>query len=185
MRFPPFLFGIGSTFMFVLVHRFPRKGQAPKERASVLWTDLALLAILLVSSVTIGWRAYVLVQLPIIFLASTVGVWLFYVQHQFEGVYWERHANWEFARSAILGASYYNLPKFLHWFTGNIGFHHIHHLNPRIPNYNLPRCHAENEVFWQARSLTVWQSLKSLRYRLWDEETRRLVGFRDIRRAQG
>jgi omega-6 fatty acid desaturase (delta-12 desaturase) len=106
---------------------------------------------------------------------------LFYVQHQFEGVYWERRQNWDFVKAALRGSSYYKLPRFLQWFTGNIGFHHIHHLNPAIPNYNLETCHRENLLFQAVRPVTLWSSRKSLSFRLWDERRKRLVGYDRLR----
>jgi omega-6 fatty acid desaturase (delta-12 desaturase) len=121
------------------------------------------------------------VQLPILFFGTAAGVWLFYVQHNFESVYWERHENWDYFDAAIKGSSYYKLPKILQWFTGNIGFHHIHHLSPRIPNYNLEKCQEENPQFQQVKPLTLLSSLKSLKFRLWDEEKRKLVGFGHLR----
>src|SRR5690606_19372220 len=150
----------------------------PTRRSSDLThTNLALLAIVIVASLTIGFEEYILVQLPIIAMASSYGVWLFYVQHQYENVYWERHENWDYATAALYGSSYYKLPRILQWFSGNIGFHHIHHLSPRIPNYNLEACHNENEIFRQIEPLTVRESLKSLRIRVWDEDRHKMIGF--------
>jgi omega-6 fatty acid desaturase (delta-12 desaturase) len=133
---------------------------------------------------TIGLRTYVLVQLPIILIGTTVGVWLFYVQHQFEGVYWARHEAWDPMRAALEGASYYKLPKVLQWFTGNIGLHHIHHVRPRIPNYNLQQCYDEVPAMQAVEPLTMRKSLKSLGLHLWDEEQQKLVGFRSLRARQ-
>jgi len=115
-----------------------------------------------------------------------VGIWLFYVQHQFEGVYWERGDQWDYTAAALQGSSFYKLPKILQWFSGNIGFHHIHHLSARIPNYNLERCHRAHPLFQSVKSITLGSSLKSFTFRLWDEQNRRLVGFgplREMRRA--
>jgi len=106
---------------------------------------------------------------------------LFYVQHQFEGVYWERQQSWMFEKAGLNGSSYYRLPWLLQWFTGNIGFHHIHHLSPRIPNYNLERCQLENPVFQQVKPITLLSSLKSLKFRLWDEDRRQLVGYSQLK----
>jgi omega-6 fatty acid desaturase (delta-12 desaturase) len=111
-------------------------------------------------------------------------VWLFYVQHQYEGVYWEHHEHWDYVRVALQGSSFYKLPKMLQWFTGNIGFHHIHHLSPRIPNYFLERCHAENPLFQEVKPITLCASFKSLTFRLWDEEGRKLVGFGHLKDLQ-
>jgi omega-6 fatty acid desaturase (delta-12 desaturase) len=110
-------------------------------------------------------------------------VWLFYVQHQYEGVYWERHHHWEYTSAALLGSSFYKLPRVLQWFTGNIGYHHVHHLSSKIPNYHLERCHQTHEMFGKASVLTLKSSLRCLRFRLWDESNKRLVSFRQARQA--
>jgi len=128
----------------------------------------------------IGFKNFWLIQLPVIWVASTTGVWLFYVQHQFEGVYWERAKNWDFVKAGLEGSSFYKLPKVIQWFTGNIGFHHIHHLSPKIPNYLLEKCHRENHIF-QVKPVNLFTSLKSLTYRLWDENKHQLVNFRDLK----
>jgi omega-6 fatty acid desaturase (delta-12 desaturase) len=140
-------------------------------------TNLALAAIVTAASLTIGIKAYLLIQIPIMVIAITFGVWLFYVQHQFEDTYWERHDKWDYVRQALEGSSFYKLPLILQWFSGNIGFHHIHHLSPRIPNYNLQKCHESHPMFQAVKPITLWSSLKSLGYRLWDEERKKLVGF--------
>jgi omega-6 fatty acid desaturase (delta-12 desaturase) len=176
-RHPLVMFGVGPFFVFVVIQRFVRGAAGKRERYSVYWTNLALLGILVLMGVTIGVKAFILVQLPIMIIGAAVGVWLFYVQHQFEGVYWERHNNWDYATAALKGSSFYKLPRVLQWFTGNIGFHHIHHLGPRIPNYHLERCYRENSIFQEVKAITLASSLKSLTLRLWDEEGNKLVGF--------
>jgi omega-6 fatty acid desaturase (delta-12 desaturase) len=128
-----------------------------------------------------GFWTYLLIQLPLTIMGGGMGVWLFYVQHQFEGVYWARHDKWNRIKSALEGSSYYKLPKVLQWFTGNIGLHHIHHIRPRIPNYNLQRAYDEVEVFQMVKPVTIGGSLKSLRMHLWDEERQELVSFRSLR----
>jgi omega-6 fatty acid desaturase (delta-12 desaturase) len=173
---PALLFGIG--------HRFAGKQSKGRERASVYWTNLALLGVLVLAHFTIGLKAYFLVQVPILWLGTAAGVWLFYVQHNFEGVYWARHEEWDFAKAGLEGSSFYKLPKVLQWFTGNIGFHHIHHLSPRIPNYLLERCHLENPIF-QVKPITLVTSLRSATYRLWDEKSRQLVGYREMKSMRG
>jgi len=117
----------------------------------------------------------------IITVASSAGVWMFYVQHQFEDVYWERGENWSYAQAALQGSSFYKLPRILQWFTGNIGYHHIHHLSPRIPNYNLEKCHQADPLFQQVKPITFFSSLKSITFRLWDEKNRKLVGYGALR----
>jgi len=180
-RNPLVMFGIGSLFLFLIYYRFPRRGVGKRERHSVYWTNLAIFVILTLISVTIGIKAFVLIQLPVMVIASTAGVWLFYVHHQFEGVYWEHHDKWDYVTAALQGSSFYKLPKVLQWVTGNIGFHHVHHLAPRIPNYYLERCHAEDPIFQEVKPITLLASLKLLTLRLWDEDRRQLVGFGHIK----
>ena len=183
-RHPLVMFGLGPAYVFLLSNRLPHKESRKKDRLSVWVADLAIAAILVVAGLTIGLRTYVLVQLPIILLAATAGVWLFFVQHQFEGVYWARNEQWDVLRSALEGSSYYRLPKVLQWFSGNIGLHHIHHIRPRIPNYNLQQCYDETAALQEVQSLTLGASLRSLRLRLWDEERQELVSFRALKTAR-
>jgi omega-6 fatty acid desaturase (delta-12 desaturase) len=179
-RHPFFLFGIGPFIQFVGVHRFPRKRSGKRERRSVLITNIALFALIVVACLTIGWRAYLLIQAPIIAVAASMGVWLFYVQHQYDDVYWEHHENWDPIRAALEGSSYYRLPRILQWFSGNIGLHHIHHLRPRIPNYNLQKCFDEVLELQTPRTLTLLDSLKCVNLHLWDEQTRKMVSFHEL-----
>lgn len=178
-RNPFVIFVIGPTIDFVVLQRLPyvNVSEKAREKNSVIYTNLALLGILVVMTLTIGFWEYILVQLPIIAVASSIGVWLFYVQHQYENVYWERHEDWDYATAALYGSSFYKLPKIMQWFTGNIGFHHIHHLSPRIPNYNLAACHNDNPIFQDVEPLTLRTSLKSLRMRLWDEDRHKMIGY--------
>jgi omega-6 fatty acid desaturase (delta-12 desaturase) len=178
-RNPFFIFVIGPTLDFVVFQRLPyvNVSARSREKNSVTWTNLALLGIFLGMGFTIGFKEYIMVQLPIIAVASSLGVWLFYVQHQYENVYWERHDEWDYATAALYGSSYYKLPRILQWFTGNIGFHHIHHLSPRIPNYRLEDCHNDNPIFREIEPLTVRASLKSLHIRLWDEDRHKMIGY--------
>ena len=175
-RSPPVLFLFGPVYIFLAEQRIASFKAGWRWQQSVQWTNLAILLVALALSAVIGIKAYLLIQLPIICLAAIGGVWLFYVQHQFDGVYWERKANWDYYTTAIKGSSFYKLPKILQWFSGNIGYHHIHHLSPRIPNYFLERCHRENPLFHQVTVLRLRESFKTIRYRLWDEEQRKLVG---------
>jgi omega-6 fatty acid desaturase (delta-12 desaturase) len=154
-----------------------------KEWASLHWTNLALSGLAALAILTIGLKALVLVYLPVMVIASSVGTWLFYVQHQFEDTYWAADEDWDYALAALRGSSYYNLPAVLRWFTGNIGFHHIHHLSPRIPNYRLQQCHEENRELQPVTVLTLASSLRTASLHLWNEETQRLVGFRSLRSA--
>ncbi len=176
-RNPFVMFGVGAMFTFLIHYRFPTRNCGKRERTSNHRTNLALFTIVSILGITIGPEALLLVQLPILMISSAAGAWLFYVQHQFEGVYWDRNENWDYITEAMEGSSFYRLPKILQWFTGNIGFHHIHHLSPRIPNYFLEKCHKENLIFQKVKHITPLSSLRSLTFRLWDENRRKLVGF--------
>ena len=176
MRNPMILFTIGSFLVFTVTHRFWTSSSGKRERSSVIWTNLALVGLVGWLMILIGWQAFLLVEVPILLIACSTGVWLFYVQHNFDPTYWERHASWDFFNAGMDGSSFYKLPKLLQWFTGNIGFHHIHHLSPKIPNYKLEKCHNENPVF-QIEPLTFRESLRSLFFRLWDEKNKALVGW--------
>jgi omega-6 fatty acid desaturase (delta-12 desaturase) len=127
----------------------------------------------------LGWAAFLLIQGPAALLAGAAGIWLFYVQHQFEDTFWERNGQWTYADAALRGSSYLKLPKVLQFFTGNIGLHHVHHLNARIPNYNLQAAHDDNPIFHSVPTLTMWDGLRATRLKLWDEDARRLVGWRE------
>jgi omega-6 fatty acid desaturase (delta-12 desaturase) len=180
-RHPLVMFFIGPLAIFLVAHRLVGRDSRPRERRSVQLTNLALLLVLVAVHFTIGLKAFVLVQLPILAVAGSAGVWLFYVQHQFEDSYWHNHQGWDYVSAALKGSSFYRLPKVLQWFTGSIGFHHIHHLSPRIPNYRLEACHYENPLFQQVEPVTIRGSLKSLNFRLYDERGRRMVGFSHLR----
>lgn len=175
MRNPVAMLLMGPLFVFVIAERLPlAKGR--REKASVWWTNLLLLCNAVVLSLMFGWQAYVVVQLLVILLGASVGIWMFYVQHNFQGVYWRRHAGWNYVEASLQGSSFYKLPAVLNWFTGNIGFHHIHHLGARIPNYNLPRAYRENPIF-HVRPLTLLESLQCLKWRLYEESRGCLVGW--------
>jgi omega-6 fatty acid desaturase (delta-12 desaturase) len=179
-RNPLILFVIAPSYIFVLHHRFAASNAPKRERRSVRRTNWALLAIAVTMSVMIGLKALLIIQLTVSALAGAAGLWLFYVQHQFEGAYWARTEDWNYTDAALHGSSFYKLPRILQWFTGNIGFHHIHHLSPRIPNYHLQRCHEADPFFDSIRPITLLGSLKSLTFRLWDEQRRVFVGFRRV-----
>lgn len=180
-RSPFVLFVIAPLYLFLVHYRFPSSSVGPRERRGVHWTNAALLAIVAVMSLTIGIKGYLLIQLPVFMISGMAGVWLFYVQHQFEGVYWQRGPDWDFTEAALRGSSFYKLPRVLQWFSGNIGYHHIHHLSPGIPNYSLEKCHREIPLFQQIKPVTLWSSFRSLSFRLWDERSNRLVGFGPVR----
>jgi omega-6 fatty acid desaturase (delta-12 desaturase) len=176
-RNPLVLFGMIPLYLFIVHYRYWRPGDNAHARWSTVRTNLAVVGIFVTAALTIGIKAYLMIQMPILFFATSVGVWLFYVQHQFENTYWERHGEWSYVRHALEGSSFYKLPRILQWFTGNIGFHHVHHLSPRIPNYNLQKCHESHPMFQKVKYITLWSSLKALGYRLWDEDRKKLVGF--------
>jgi len=176
-RHPAVLLGLGPLYSFLITQRFTVPGSTRRERTSVHVTNLALAGSVLGLSWLIGLPAYLLIQLPVMVVAATAGVWLFYVQHQFEDAYWAEHEQWDYAAAAVQGSSYLRLPPVLQWFTGNIGLHHIHHLSPRIPNYALQRCHDENPQLQGAHVLTIRSGMRTLALRLWDEETRRMISF--------
>lgn len=176
-RNPLVLLGVAPLYVFLLEQRLPRRGSNRQARLSVHLTNLALVAIFGTLIATAGLAATLLVTLPLVAAAGAAGVWLFYVQHQFEGVYWERNEQRDFIAAAMHGSSLYALPRVLQWFSGNIGFHHIHHLAPRIPNYRLPRAYREQPLLQEVEQITLWSSLRSLSLRLYDEDSRRLVGF--------
>ena len=180
LRNPFILFSVGSFIDFVVLQRFATPSAGKRERTSVIWTNIVLAAIVIILCNTVGWQAFLLVEVPILLIATSAGVWLFYVQHNFEGTYWARHDQWEFFKAGVTGSSFYKLPAVLNWFSGNIGYHHIQHLSPKIPNYKLPWAYKENPLF-QIQPLTLPKSLKSLGYRLWDEEQKMLVGFNVLR----
>lgn len=179
-RNPLIMFGVGPLLTFLVLHRLPGKQFKKREQNSVFWTNLALVLLIGLMSWAIGFKNYILIQLPVIWVASTVGVWLFYVQHQFEGVYWERAQEWDFVKAGLEGSSFYQLPRVFQWFSGSIGFHHIHHLSPRIPNYLLEKCHQENQIF-QIKPVKLFPSFRSLTFRLWDEKKRQLVHFKHLK----
>jgi omega-6 fatty acid desaturase (delta-12 desaturase) len=180
-RHPIFLFGAAPYLVFVLQNRFPRKYMNFKDHLYLQLTNLAIIALVSLVIWAIGWKAFLLIQLPVLYIASVHGLWLFYVQHQYENVVWARAGDWNYKDIALEGSSYFKLPKLLQWFTGNIGFHHIHHLSPRIPNYKLPLCFKENTIFQEVKPVTFFSSLRSLKLRLWDEKSQKLVGFKVLR----
>lgn len=176
-RNPLVMFGLGALFSFLLRFRLPIRKSKRKERMSVLFTNVLLAGVILLAVRSIGWRTYLMIQLPVIWLAGALGIWLFYVQHQFAGVYWARKERWDPLRAAMEGSSFYDLPAVLRWFSGSIGYHHVHHLSPRIPNYRLKACYDATPALHARSPLSLRKSLAGNRLKLWDEERGELVGF--------
>jgi len=180
-RNPVVLFVVAPMILFLGINRIPKPKAPVRERYSVYLTNLAI-GMMAVGLIWIfGLKAYLIIQFTVLMVAGSAGVWLFYVQHQFEGVYWERGEDWDYATAALKGSSFYKLPKVLQWFSGNIGFHHIHHLSPRIPNYHLEKCHKAEPLFQTVKPVTLFSSFKSFTFRLWDEQRRKLVGYGHLR----
>jgi omega-6 fatty acid desaturase (delta-12 desaturase) len=182
-RHPLVMTVIGPAYQFVFKHRYP--ADAPRswkrEWASVHYTNLGLLAVVTIMWLTIGIDRFLLVQVPVTVISGSLGVFLFYVQHQYEDTYWRYRERWDYYAAGLEGSSHYVLPKVLQWFTGNIGLHHIHHVASRIPNYYLQRCFDENPELQKVTELRFWPSIKTLWMTLWDEDEQRLVGFRDLK----
>jgi acyl-lipid omega-6 desaturase (Delta-12 desaturase) len=181
-RNPLVMFGLGPVFAMIVGPRIVARGARPRMRNSVLATDAVLVTVVGLLCWSIGWADFLIVWAPSAMLAGSVGIWLFYVQHQFEDAYWQSAGEWSYADAALRGSSYLKLPKVLQFFTGNIGLHHVHHLNARIPNYNLQRAHESNPVFSAVPTLTLWDGLRAVRLKLWDEQAGKLVTFGQVRR---
>ena len=181
IRSPVVMFGLGPAFAMIIGPRIVARNAPPRMRNSVLRTDLALAVIAAALFWAIGVGNFLLLWAPAAMLAGAMGIWLFYVQHQFEDAYWQRSDRWTYADAALHGSSFLKLPKSLQFATGNIGYHHIHHLSVRIPNYNLQRAHEENPIFHSVPTLSLWDGLRAVRLKLWDEQRGRLVTFAQAR----
>jgi omega-6 fatty acid desaturase (delta-12 desaturase) len=182
-RNPLVMFGIGPIVALLVGPRIVAKSARPRMRQSVLGTNVALALLVAALCWLVGWRDYLLIQAPTLLLAGSAGIWLFYVQHQFEDAYWESAETWTYADAALRGSSYLKLPRVLQFFSGNIGLHHVHHLSARIPNYNLQRAHDENAIFHEVPTLSLGDGLRAVRLKLWDEKHRRMVTFAEARRG--
>lgn len=176
-RNPFVLIGLGALFAFMLRYRLPGRKTTLNETMSVLFTNLLILAVALIMGRYFGWGTYLLIQVPVVWMAGAMGIWVFYVQHQFKGVYWAGKGEWDPMRAALEGSSFYKLPGLLRWFTGDIGYHHVHHLRPRIPNYRLKACYEGIPELQIKEPLTFRKSLSSIHLKIWDEERKELVGF--------
>lgn len=184
-RHPLIMFGIGPIYQFMLKHRLPLDAPLSwtREWRSVMLTNLCLLVVAVGMVQTVGLKNFLMVQLPINLIAGPIGIWMFYMQHQFEGTYWARNDEWDVVDAALKGSSFYDLPAVFHWFTGNIGFHHVHHLSSRIPNYRLQKCYCDIQELQHPPRIGLLESLGCLRLRLWDEAQERLVGFSQLGRG--
>jgi acyl-lipid omega-6 desaturase (Delta-12 desaturase) len=180
-RNPFIMFTIGPIAVVFIKNRFTRKTMTRKEKRNIYFTNIVLLAMATLISSIIGIKDYLLIQMPIILIAHSIGLWLFYIQHQFDDVAWNRQKEWNYKEAAITGSSFLKLPAVLQWFTGNIGFHHVHHLSSRIPNYNLAACHYENEIFRDVRPIKLFSTFRALYLSLWDEAGRHLTSFRQLK----
>jgi omega-6 fatty acid desaturase (delta-12 desaturase) len=177
---------VGPVWQFVIKHRLPLDIPRTwkREWASVHWTNVGLVAVVTLMCWLVGWRTFLLVQLPVTLIAGAIGVYLFYVQHQYEDTYWRYREAWNYYASGLEGASHLVMPKLLQWWTANIGLHHIHHVASRIPNYRLQQCFDDNPVLQRVTTLTLPRSVRTLWLTLWDEDDRKLVGFRELRRIR-
>ncbi len=184
VRSPLFLFGFVPLFLFLVKQRFPSPGAKPMEKRAIHYTTAAIIVISVGLSALVGWREYLITQLSILTLAATAGSWLFYVQHQYEDTYWERKEEWDYFTASMQGSSYYKLPRILQFFSGNIGYHHIHHLNSKIPNYSLETCQNELPQLAEAKTIGLWAGWKTANLALWDEDQKKMVSFKTAAREK-
>ncbi|MFC7061004.1 fatty acid desaturase [Halobacillus seohaensis] len=180
-RHPLVMFGLGPIYLFCISNRFNRKGAKRKERMNTHLTNASIVVIYGLLIWAIGWQAFLIIQFPILYVSGALGIWLFYVQHQFEDSYFEDESEWDFVKAAVDGSSYYKLPKILQWVSGSIGFHHVHHLSPRVPNYKLEEAHESTPPLQNATTITLASSLKSIRFRLYDTENKKFVSFKQVK----
>ncbi|MFI8492613.1 fatty acid desaturase [Peribacillus butanolivorans] len=180
-RNPLVMFGIGPIYVFLLKNRFNRKGARKKEKMNTYLTNVLIVVLVGLLCLAVGWQSVLLVQGSIFLISGSVGIWLFYVQHTFEDSYFEEDKEWEYVKAAVEGSSFYKLPKLMQFLTGNIGYHHVHHLSPRVPNYKLEEAHNNTLPLKNVPTITLATSLRSIRFRLWDEENKNFIGFKDLR----
>ena len=179
-RNPLIMFTLGPVLVVLYQNRTTRKDMTKQEKWNVYFTNIVILVVAASISMLIGIKAYLLIQLPVILFGHSIGIWLFYIQHQFDDVEWERQNKWDYKVSALSGSSFLKLPALLKWFTGNIGYHHVHHLSSRIPNYYLEKCHNENEIFREVKPIKLFSTFRALTLGLWDEASRRMISFRKL-----
>ncbi|MEK4066409.1 fatty acid desaturase [Peribacillus sp. FSL R5-0717] len=180
-RNPLVMFGLGPIYVFLLKNRFNRKGARKKEKNNTYLTNVLIVVFAALLCLAVGWQSFLLVQGSIFMISGSIGIWLFYVQHTFEDSYFEENEEWEYVLAAVEGSSFYKLPKLMQFLTGNIGYHHVHHLSPRVPNYKLEMAHNNTQPLENVPTITLATSLRSLRFRLWDEESKNFVSFKDIK----
>ncbi|MEI2467395.1 fatty acid desaturase [Niallia taxi] len=180
-RNPLVMFGLGPIYVFLLKNRFNRKGARRKERLNTYLTNILIGSLFVLIIFIVGWKAFLLIQGPIFLLSGSVGIWLFYVQHTFEDSYFEENTEWEYVLAAVEGSSFYKLPKPMQFLTGNIGYHHVHHLSPRVPNYKLEEAHNNMLPLQNVPTITLASSLQSLHFRLWDEKEKKFVSFKAVK----
>jgi acyl-lipid omega-6 desaturase (Delta-12 desaturase) len=180
-RNPLVMFVIGPIYIFLITNRFNRKGARKKERLNTYLTNVIIVAVIALLCWAIGWQSFLFVHGLIFMISGSAGIWLFYVQHTFEDSYFEEDKDWEYVKAAVEGSSFYKLPKLMQWLTGNIGFHHVHHLSPRVPNYKLEEAHKNTAPLQHVPTITLATSLRSLRFRLWDEDKKNFVSFKEIK----
>ncbi|WP_050613938.1 fatty acid desaturase [Bacillus testis] len=181
-RNPLIMFGLGPIYAFLIQNRFNRKGAKMKERWNTYLINICIVLIVAFLCYALGWQSFLLVQGTIFYVSGVAGIWLFYVQHTFEDSYFEETGDWEYVKAAVEGSSYYKLPKVLQWLTGNIGYHHVHHLSPRVPNYKLEDVHNHTVPLQHVPTITLATSLQSLKFRLWDEENKQFVTFKEMKK---
>ncbi|MCA0756624.1 fatty acid desaturase [Paenibacillus sp. N4] len=181
-RNPIVMFGLGPIAVFLVQYRFNRKGAKRKEKLNTYLMNVLIVGLYALMCWAIGWQSFLLVQGPVFFLSGLLGIWLFYVQHQFEDSYFENEDEWSYVKAAVDGSSFYKLPKALQWITGNIGYHHVHHLSPKVPNYLLEEAHNATPPLHKATTINIRESLASLKFHLWDENGKKFVSFKGLKK---
>ena len=175
------MFGLGPLWVLLLGPRIVHWSEPKRLHKSALGTDLTLVVLVATLCWLLGWQGFLIVQLPALLVSGSIGIWLFYAQHQFEDTYWQSSETWSYDDAALQGSSHLRLPRVLQYLTGNIGLHHVHHLSARIPNYNLQAAHDENAALHSVPTLSLLDGIRATRLKLWDERQRKLVGFRAAR----
>ena len=181
-RNPLIMFGFGPLYLVLISNRFNRKDAKKKERHNTYLINFLLVCIAGLLIFFLGWKAFLIVHVLSVYIAAALGIWLFYIQHTFEDSYFEEESEWNYVKAAVDGSSYYQLPLILQWLSGNIGYHHVHHLAPRVPNYNLEEAHEKTPPLQHATTITIRTSLDSLRYRLYDPERKQFITFGEYKR---